>query len=299
MATRHSQNDWPAYPDTTRYVRFTAAGQRWWAANDDVAVVFTEFIERFDREVEEITQPTLDDWSYANRLVRGSSTVVSNHGSATAIDLNALKHPRGKHDTFSPAKAKAMRRIKNEITDDSGVPVLRLGLDFTTTVDDMHVEINTGARRVHEAAEKIRTKKKLEGLMAKLDDDDVQRIAAAVWHLQVIELTEAAAKAIGNPDVKAEQLVSAQYLLQWPPLLRRLGREDSARDDANAESDRLRDQGLQRTVDDLALAVGQISRHPTTGGVDVEALATAVAAKLPMSLLASAVADQLAERLQS
>src|ERR1044071_9753268 len=92
MAQRYSQNGWPAYATTSRYTRFTAAGQGWWAANADVAVVFKEFIDRFDKEVEEITQNTLDDWSYANRLIRGSRSVVSNHGSATAIDINALKH---------------------------------------------------------------------------------------------------------------------------------------------------------------------------------------------------------------
>lgn len=285
MTTRHSQNGWPAYADTSHYVRFTAAGQDWWAANADVAVVFKEFIERFDKEVEEITQSTLDDWSYANRLVRGSTSVVSNHGSATAIDLNALQHPRGVHKTFTPAKAKAVRRIKNEITDDSGVPVLRLGLDFTTTVDDMHVEINTGPRRVHEAAEKIR-KRKEDDVKVEFTDDQLKKLGAAMLDTP-IKLTEAAAAAIGG-DMKEGQEVSLRYLLQWSPLVRRLGREDAARD-----------QQLQRTVDDLALAVGQLSRHPTTGGVDVEALATAVAAKLPMSLLAAAVADQLAERLKS
>src|SRR5215213_5395312 len=105
MAQRFSQNGWPAYATTEHFTRFTAAGTGWWAANADLAVVFTEFIERFNAEVERIEGPVLDDWSYANRLVRGSATVVSNHGSATAIDLNALKHPRGVRGTFSKAKA--------------------------------------------------------------------------------------------------------------------------------------------------------------------------------------------------
>ena len=71
MAQRFSQNGWPAYANTSHFTRFTAAGQGWWAANADVAVVFTEFIERFDKEVEEITQstwttgPTRTVWSGA------------------------------------------------------------------------------------------------------------------------------------------------------------------------------------------------------------------------------------------
>lgn len=84
MAQRFSQNGWLAQPTTEHFTRFTAGGNGWWAANDDVAVVFGEFIRRFVAEVEPIAGPVLDDWSYANRLVRGSATVVSNHGSATA-----------------------------------------------------------------------------------------------------------------------------------------------------------------------------------------------------------------------
>jgi hypothetical protein len=161
MGQVFSQNGWPAHADTSRFVRASARGFGFWAANADVAVVFTEFINRFDTEVEEITQPLLDDWSYANRLVRGSTTSVSNHGSATAIDLNAVKHSRGVRNTFSSAKAGKMREIRNSITDARGVPVLRLGMDFTTTVDDMHIEINASAMKVKEAANKIRARNAL------------------------------------------------------------------------------------------------------------------------------------------
>jgi hypothetical protein len=158
MTQKYSQNGWPAYADTSHYTRLTAAGQGWWCANADVAVVFGEFIRRFDAEVEEITQSTLDDWSYANRLVRDSTTTVSNHGSATAIDINALKHVRGVRGTFSAAKAVKVRAIKNAITDKAGKPVLRLGMDYVNIPDDMHIEINANAAKVKEAANQIRAK---------------------------------------------------------------------------------------------------------------------------------------------
>lgn len=159
MATQvFSQNGWPAYPDTSRSTRLTAAGQGWWCANADVAVVFGEFIRRFDAEVEEITQPVLDDWSHASRPVRGQTTVISNHASDTAIDINALQHPRGVRGTFKATKAVKVRAIKNSITDKAGQPVLRLGMDYVKTPDDMHVEINASAARVKEAADKIRAK---------------------------------------------------------------------------------------------------------------------------------------------
>jgi len=211
MAQRFSQNGWPAYANTSHFTRFTAAGQGWWAANADVAVVFKEFIERFDKEIEEITQKKLDDWSYANRLVRGSTSVVSNHGSATAIDLNALKHPRGVHNTFSTAQAAQMRRIKNAITDNAGKPVLRLGMDFTTTVDDMHVEINVNAARVKQAANRIRNQK----------EDDV---SFAEKH----KLTQADVRAYDQPHLKVGETTSFGVLVRYPPATERLRREMTA-----------------------------------------------------------------------
>jgi hypothetical protein len=38
---------------------------------------------------------TLDDWSYANRMTRGSDTAKSNHAFGLAIDVNALANVMG------------------------------------------------------------------------------------------------------------------------------------------------------------------------------------------------------------
>jgi len=214
MAQRFSQNGWPAYATTSHFTRFNAANQGWWAANPDVAVVFTEFINRFDKEVEEVTQPKLDDWSYANRLVRGSTSVVSNHGSATAIDLNALQHPRGVHNTFSPTQRARMHSIKNAITDAAGKPVLRLGMDYTTTVDDMHVEINANAARVKQAANKIRARNQIQ-------EDDVS-------FNDIHKLTAADVAAYGNPALKVGQPMSYDSLVRFPPATERVRREAAA-----------------------------------------------------------------------
>ena len=209
--TVRSQNGWTAHANTSHFTRFTAAGQGWWAANADVAVVFAEFIDRFDREVEEVTQNTLDDWSYANRLVRGSTSTVSNHGSATAIDLNALKHPRGVHNTFSAAKARKMHAIRNAITDNSGTPVLRLGMDYTGTVDDMHVEINVNAARVKQAADKLRKQH---------EEDDVS-------FKDTHKLTDADVRAYGQ-GTKVGEKKSYDEIVRFPPATARLRREMAA-----------------------------------------------------------------------
>jgi hypothetical protein len=221
MAQRFSQNGWIARATTEHFTRFTAGGNGWWAANDDVAVVFGEFIRRFVAEVEPIAGPVLDDWSYANRLVRGSTTVVSNHGSATAIDLNALQHPRGVHNTFTVAKRAAMRRIRNQITDASGRPVLRLGLEYTGTVDDMHVEVDTTAARIKEAADKIKHQ-------ATLQEDDV---SFADTH----KLTEADVKAYGG-STKVGDRKSYDEIVRFPPATARLRAEVAAQSAATKAS---------------------------------------------------------------
>ncbi len=147
----NSQNGWPAKPDTSTFTRFDAGGRGWWAANADVAVIFTDLIEWFDHEIEDVEGGVYDDWSYANRLVRGSTRTVSNHGSATAVDINATRHPRGVKNTFSPSQVKLIR--EKLATYDR---VVRWGGTYTTVVDDMHFEINADKAAAKRLADKIR-----------------------------------------------------------------------------------------------------------------------------------------------
>ncbi|WP_460021795.1 M15 family metallopeptidase, partial [Kineosporia succinea] len=153
MAT--SYNGWTVR-DRGQLIWFTAAGGSFAAANRDVAVIGEYLITRFDREVEKVHGPVLDDWSYAVRNVRGSTTSISCHASATAWDLNALRHVRGKRGTFTAKQVRALRRILADITDDRGDRVIRWGGDFSTVVDDMHFEVVAGERSVRQAADKIR-----------------------------------------------------------------------------------------------------------------------------------------------
>jgi len=216
MTQVFSQNGWPAYDTTTHFTRFTAAEQKWWAANDDVAVVFTEFIEQFVKRVEAIAGKVLDDWSYANRLVRGSTKTVSNHGSATAIDINALQHPRGVANTFSPSERVIMRDIKNKITDNAGVSVLRLGMDYKTTVDDMHIEINASPAKVKQAANKIRERNKPKPPVPQKETP----VAIPKVDLNLKQLFTLGASAASNMDTpalrrKVGDTIDLDYLLQW------------------------------------------------------------------------------------
>lgn len=99
-----SPNGWPAsedrqaigiksYPIPGTNIKIACA--------DKVAPLLINFCKEFHELVEAINQGELDDWGYAFRMTRGSDKILSNHSSGTAIDLNAIKHPLGKSNTFN------------------------------------------------------------------------------------------------------------------------------------------------------------------------------------------------------
>lgn len=86
--------------------------------------------------VEPLVGGTADEWGYAYRTVRGSTTVWSNHASGTALDLNAVQHPIGVAGTFTRTEATSIRtRLKVY----GGA--LAWGGDYTTRPDEMHFEL--------------------------------------------------------------------------------------------------------------------------------------------------------------
>jgi hypothetical protein len=93
----------------------------------------------FDAEIERLDTGQWDDWGWAVRPIRGQSTGYSNHASGTAIDLNAVRHPRGKAtaSTFTGGQIDAIRR-RLKMYDGC----LRWGGDYQSTPDGMHFEID-------------------------------------------------------------------------------------------------------------------------------------------------------------
>ncbi len=89
---------------------------------------------RMHAEVEPLRSGWCWGWSY--RRIRGGSQ-YSNHASATALDLNAPRHPLGRRGTFSTAQ---VRRIHAIIDACDGV--VRWGGDYRGRKDEMHFEIN-------------------------------------------------------------------------------------------------------------------------------------------------------------
>ena len=109
---------------------------------------FDDAIEDLDREA------TWDDWGWASRPIRGSS-VVSNHASGTAMDLNATKHPLGvaTRRTFSSAE---MEKINDRLKFYNGC--IRWGGNYMSRPDAMHFEINKGMAAVEQRARTLTAK---------------------------------------------------------------------------------------------------------------------------------------------
>lgn len=141
-----SQNGWPVYdtapPATTPYI----TGR---VRPGDVDTVFTWLGEQFNERVEHIRKDW--SWGWAKRNVRGSTTAISNHASATANDFNAPAHVLGKRGTFTPKQEAAIRAILRELEG-----VIRWGGDYVNRADEMHFEVIKDATAVHRVAEKIR-----------------------------------------------------------------------------------------------------------------------------------------------
>lgn len=103
----------------------------------------------FDEEVEPLDVGIYDDWGWAKRNIRGSTTFISNHASGTAIDLNATQHPMGvaTSKTFSKDEIFA---IHNRLKFYDGC--IRWGGDYKNRPDSMHFELDKGMAAVEKRA---------------------------------------------------------------------------------------------------------------------------------------------------
>lgn len=147
-----SQNGWPASPDrpSIGVTGFTVAGVAFpgGVKSGDVATVFGYLAGQFHVRVEAL----VDGWCWGHnyRPVTGGGA-VSNHGSGTAIDINAPRHPYGSANTFTAAQRQTIHTILAEVSS-----VVRWGGDYAGTKDEMHFEINAGAGAVAYVAERLR-----------------------------------------------------------------------------------------------------------------------------------------------
>lgn len=141
----NSQNGWPVYTSAPSGHCKWITGR---VAPGDVETVFNYLGDRFNSEVEPITVG--HSWGWANRAIRGSSS-TSNHASATAVDLNAPKHPLGKSGTFSAAQVKKIQAILRDLGG-----AIRWGGNYSGRKDEMHFEVNTSKANLAKVAASIR-----------------------------------------------------------------------------------------------------------------------------------------------
>lgn len=162
--TARSQNGWSAN-DRSLIASFTVPGTSTRIAlrKGNCSVVLLDFLDWFNREIEPLDGGTLDDWGYAERPIRGSTTTLSNHASGTAADMNAVRHGLGRVGTFTAAQT---AKIRAKLAEYDGV--LRWGGNYAGRKDEMHVEVNAGAAAVKREADRIRGNQE-DDVVSKLD----------------------------------------------------------------------------------------------------------------------------------
>lgn len=148
--TIYSQNGYSA-DDRSVIASYSLPGGSISLRKGDVSVVLLWCLNQWHQHVEPLKWP--GNWGYAERLIIGSSTVVSNHASGTAADADAPEHPIGT-DPTSNFMTEQIAAIHAIVAFCEGV--IRWGGDYVGRKDGMHLEINAGVAEVTRIASKIR-----------------------------------------------------------------------------------------------------------------------------------------------
>lgn len=150
MAT--SYNGWTASPDRNdfggldnRVIPGTDVKLAPGVRNGDVATVLFYVAEQLHKRVEPAVAGTC--WGYHYRPNVNNPDQISCHGSATAFDYNAPKHPNGAKNTFTKAQYAEIDKILAEVSN-----VVRQLRGY----DEMHFEICADARAVNRVATLLR-----------------------------------------------------------------------------------------------------------------------------------------------
>jgi len=159
-----SQNGWPASKDPheigVKQYAIADSGVKLRCA-EKVAPLLVAFASQFHEHIEAIDDGN-DDWGYCYREIRGSQTVLSNHSSATAIDLNATKHPLGAAGTFTPLQVTLIQALCKKYG-------IRWGGDYKGRKDEMHFEISLDEAKAAALIEKLGLSTKKEKTNAQIN----------------------------------------------------------------------------------------------------------------------------------
>ena len=114
----------------------------------------------WDESMESVFGRVLDDWGFARRLIRGSSTEWSNHSTGEAVDVNAAAHPLGTR-TLTRVQ---IRKLRWRVLTCGGV--VRAGAFYGGRPDEMHLELVKGGAPVSRLARRWASSKRGRRLLA-------------------------------------------------------------------------------------------------------------------------------------
>ncbi len=149
-----SQNGWLASADRNviRVKNFQVPNaNRHFSCAEEVAPILIGFAAWYHQYIQKIDVGTYDDWGYATPVVIPGSSVISNHGSGTAIDINATLHQwRAPQSGFSVLQVIRIRWRCRALG-------IRWGWDYTSGwKDPMHFEIIETSAQVRARVAKMK-----------------------------------------------------------------------------------------------------------------------------------------------
>lgn len=142
MAT--SDNGWSViYPkDASSKTTFVKVGKATFQVRKGTEELWRLFLAELNK-IEPFSEAGWDG-GYAFRMTRGSETNWSCHASATAIDMNASQHPRGRGLRYKGWSLKQRYQMRKLLNSTLG-KAFKWGNDFSTTPDGMHLQLREPA----------------------------------------------------------------------------------------------------------------------------------------------------------
>ena len=154
MAHLTSSNGWPIIDrEETREWAVPDTDVKLLLRSGNAGFVLVHFATNFHKTVEPLDVGAIgDDHGWAPRFISGTD-IPSNHWSATAVDLNSIKHPHGVVGTFTKLKKLArlqwMLKFKYK-------GMIAWGGNWRTVTDEMHFEVVASQGEIRMLAQELR-----------------------------------------------------------------------------------------------------------------------------------------------
>lgn len=123
-----------------------AEGGRTFRVRREAAPLFQALVILLGKAGVDIDRGVLDDWSYANRDIRGYPGYKSYHAWGLAIDVDATKNALGSHTTSFPIAA--TQRAARDCS-------LTWGYNWASRPDPMHFEFNRPRAEIKDAYNRL------------------------------------------------------------------------------------------------------------------------------------------------